>query len=441
MKVVSMLAAFVLFLGISKMGSQLSVAGAPSNSQSSGSYPAICDTADIQTITGKGGLLRPSSHGVTTLIQQRIGACKSAIERFIASLPKPPLAIAQNPPGLPKLPSPDPNPTPPSDCLAGSPGDTDVLRLYSTLTYCMKWINGKITPAQSSTPSPRPIAFHTPFPKSPDPWIKPVYVLALASDAPTSAQISLQLANNLRAPQMHPDVPLGQLAQPSKDIYSDRPVRYVVLAAPNWTLAQYQQQCFNDPSTSGAIVAVQPGTQSNAFNLIFSTSWTNTNLQLMVLNCEPTNTAYVNNAAYITWLSHVRNGRGAKSSISLAALLGVLSAILILHPSQSDTFTIAPPKKPIPPSTTYESQYTTTTNQGLGTAAAAGVAALTPLGSSNLGETPSIDSQTAGAVANVLPQLIDDLMWTCTRSKPGYTSFPQPQCEWFTYRPSEPPKP
>jgi hypothetical protein len=95
-----------------------------------------------------------------------------------------------------------------------------------------------------------------------------------------------------------------------RDIYSDQIVKYVVIAAPGWTLTQYQQQCFNDPSTGGALVAVQPSAENRTLNLFYSASTTVLNMQLMAIDCEPTNTSYLNNAAYITWLSHVRAGKG-----------------------------------------------------------------------------------------------------------------------------------
>ena len=238
---------------------------------------------------------------------------------------------------------------------------------------------------------------------------------------------------------MHPDVPVGQSALPVKDIYSNRVVRYAVVAAPTWNLAQYQQQCFNDPSTSGAIVAVQPGTQTSSFNLLFQASWTALNVQLMVLDCEPTNTAYINNAAYITWLSHVRTGTGRRYSFNLATALGLLGGYLALESARTTTSTVTKPHPTPVPGSSYESQYTIGNNQGSGAVGVVGVAALTPL--SALGQGPSTDAQTAGAMAKVLPRLIDDLMWTCTKDKPGYTSFPEPQCQWFTYRPLAPPLP
>jgi hypothetical protein len=61
--------------------------------------------------------------------------------------------------------------------------------------------------------------------------------------------------------------------------------------------------------------------------------------------------------------------------------------------------------------------------------------------STNIGQSPSPDGQAASAIGNVLPQLVDDLMWTCTAIRPGYSEFPEPQCAWFSYRPKKSPQP
>jgi len=318
---------------------------------------------------------------------------------------------------------------------------SDLPGLYNVLTYCVKWIAANVSSPAASTPTPRPIVFHTPLPGSQDPWAKPVYVLALASDPALSAQISLQLANNLRAPAMHPDVLYGETPPPSDDIYSARHVRYVVVAAPAWKLADFQQQCFSDPSTAGAIVAVQPGTQSSAVNaILFGISWTASNMQLMVLDCEPTSTTYLKNAAYITWLSHVRTGTGRRFNVSLTTLLGGLAVYFAFQHPETTTYNVRPPK-PLPsPGLSYEHQYMISNTAGSEATTAVGVASA--FGSQTLlGQSPSVDAQTAGAMAILIPRLIDDLMYTCTRPKPGESVFPQPQCFWFSYRPTARPRP
>jgi hypothetical protein len=72
---------------------------------------------------------------------------------------------------------------------------------------------------------------------------------------------------------------------------------------------------------------------------------------------------------------------------------------------------------------------------------AVGVAAA--LGSSAAaGESPSTDAQAAGAIAKLLPELMDDVMWVCRVHPPGETAFslPEPQCYWFSYRPASKPQ-
>lgn len=405
-------------------------------------FAAVCDTSDVIAMLGRTGPLGRSPAAGIALLQQRIGQCKSTINKFLAGLSAP-VIIARNPPGLPALPPPTPNPTFPTKCSSASPnsGDAnlDEAALYSTLTYCVKWIAAYAGSPASSTPTPQPLNFHTPPPGSGLPWQKAVYVLALASDANTAAQTSLQLANNLRSHAMHPDLPPGQSAPPQADLYSDRLVRYNIVAEPGWKLTDYQQACFNDPSTAGAIVALQPGSQSNAINaIVYGQSYSNVNMQLLVLDCEPTNTAYVNNAAYIVWLSHVRSGYGPRRYLNLSTLLGALAIALAFQSTKVTTYELGLPKH-LKHGTTYEENYTVTSAGSTETTAAVGVASA--FTSANIGQAPSPDGQITSAIESVLPELVDDLMWTCTYIRPGYTEFPQPQCAWFSYRPKKQPPP
>jgi hypothetical protein len=413
---------------------------------------APCSTTDLMAMLGKGGPLQLAGlSGIplqkarleaAKLIQARIAACKTVISQYIGGQSSAPI-IARNPPGLPPLPTPAAMTTPPPGCIVNEPGTKktsyDPMRLYSALSYCVNWIGSNVASPAASTPTPQPIGFHTPFSGSAQPWTKVIYVLALASDPGVAAQMSLQLANNLRAPGMHPELPQGAAPTPQPDIYSDRLVRYTVVAAPAWKLSDYQQQCFNDPSTAGAVVAVQPGAQSNAINaVIFSESYTNLNLQLMLLDCEPTNTAYVNNASYVMWLSHVRAGFGPRKYVNLSALLGALAIYFAFQSTTEKTFMYPPPSH-IAPGKPYETMYTLTSPGSTEATTALGVASA--FSSVNIGQSPSPDGQTASAIEAALPQLVDDLMWTCNTVRPGYSEFPEPQCAWFSYRPKNPPTP
>jgi hypothetical protein len=405
-------------------------------------FPAICDASDVPQILGRNGPLGRSPAAGNVLLQQRIGACKSTIAKFLASLSTP-VVIARNPPGLPPLQTPSPNPTFPIDCKSAlpDPNNADVSQagLYSTLTYCVKWIAKYAGASASSSPTPQPLGFHTPPPGSNLPWTKVVYVLSLAADANTAALTSLQLANNLRSPAMHPDLPEGIDPTPKPDLYSDRLVRYSVVAAPSWKLADYQQQCFNDPSTAGAIVALQPGSQSNAINaIVYGQSFTNVNMQLMVLDCAPTNTSYVNSAAYVVWLSHVRYGYGPRRYMNLSTLLGALAVALAFQSTTVKTYNIRRPES-IKHGETYERSYTVQSAGSSESTAAVGIASA--FSSANIGQSTSVDGQTASAIESVLPMLVNDLMWTCNFIRPGYNEFPQPQCAWFSLRPKKQPPP
>jgi hypothetical protein len=118
-------------------------------------------------------------------------------------------------------------------------------------------------------------------------------------------------------------------------------------------------------------------------------------------------------------------------------MLGILAGVLAVHPTRTTTYTVSTPN-PLPPGTTYESGYTSGTNQGVGVVAAAGVAGLTPLASTNVGQGPGGDAQLAGAMARVLPELLQDLLKPCKDGRWDPSALPftpiEPfatQCRWF----------
>jgi hypothetical protein len=74
--------------------------------------------------------------------------------------------------------------------------------------------------------------------------------------------------------------------------------------------------------------------------------------------------------------------------------------------------------------------------------AAAGVAGLTPLATTNIGQGTGVDAQTAGAMAKVLPNLLKDLLKPCKDGTFDQTTLPfvplEPfatQCRWFAKPP------
>jgi hypothetical protein len=403
-------------------------ADAPSATVGQAYPPGPCDASDVLALIGKDGALQKRKHAAA-VIQMRVAECKEIITKYLASLPAPrppapPFVTAV--PGLPSPPTPAPVPTIPAACEALS--TDDVVRAYSVLNFCSKWIAKNVAPpapGPASSATPPPLMFHGPVAGSSAPWNKIVYVFALASDAPTSAQIALQLASELKSRQLE--------RGPVPDLYAPNvAVKYKIVAQPAWTLALYQQQCFMDPSTAGAIVALQPSVQSASYNALFSASWTKVGLEAIVINCEPTNTAYVNNAAFITWVSDVHTQTGRRYSFALSSALAVLSAIVTLHPPRTTNYTTVPPS-PLPaPGTSYQTGYSTGLNQGAGLTAAAGVAALTPLASTNIGQGPGPDAQTAAAITKDVKVLIPDLLSPCTdRSSAQPSNLSATQCQWF----------
>lgn len=407
-------------------------------------YPqGPCDPSDVLGLIGKDGQLHSAPKHATLMINARIDECTVIIEKYIAALPtmapnSVPIITQKFYPSLPALTTPTPRPTSPPECKPFDRKQLPTLvQAYAVLDYCYGWISRYVSsPAPAPSPTPQPIVFHTPPAGATSVWRKNIYILALASDAPTSAQLSLQLTNELRT---------RYSSAAARDLYiAERSVEYGVIAEPTWTLSQFQQQCFSDSSTAGAIVATQPGSKSASWNALLGASWTAVGFQTLVLDCEPTNTSYVNNAAYITWVSQVNTATARRYSFSLASALAILESFLVFHPTHSDTYAVATPN-PLPsPPASYKTGYTTSSNQqGSGVIAAAGVAALTPLSQTSIGQGLSLDAQMAKAIqrdiiTHVLPDMFDHCKWDAQSSHPTTTMTSIPtlpsadQCKWFS---------
>lgn len=411
------------------------------------SYPdGPCDPSDIKDLLA-GPLKGAPTHGAF-MIAWRVHACQTLIAAYTGALPPLPPSIVKYPATLPTL---TPQPSPPRLCQPIASVDT--ARQYALLDYCYSWIARNIpSPAPAPSPTLPAIVFHTPGPieantapraSNVPEWTKAIYVLALATDAATSAQISLQLADDLRDCKFSitkRDCPHDTPRPYPTDLYAQRTVRYQVIAEPTWTLNQYQQQCFADPATEGAIVVLPPGIQNGSFNFLVSASWSAMTLQAIVLDCEPTNRSYTNNAAYITYITHVRTATGRRYSVSFSTLLAALSGYLAVHPAKEATYAISSPTPP--PGKFYESGYTTNVNSAA--AAAVGAAALTQLSTSNIGQgggpPGDVSAQVAVAMVQLLPNLLNDLMAPCPQHgiKSPYElawdpKLPYaPQCRWFS---------
>lgn len=385
-----------------------------------------CDTADVLNMIPAQFAHAPE-HAME-LMKARIQSCQDIITAYQKSVPTPATVITNANGLLPPSPLPTPNP-------ACSPLTTNVLlKEYAMLGYCVGWIAHNVPSASlPPTASPAPVIFHTPQPAAKGQtettrWQRAVYVMALAADAPTSAQISYEMVAEL-AIHVNPS--------PSPDPYTGWPVQYTLVPAPTWTISQYQQQCFSDPSTAGAIVAMQPSVDSAAWNYVLTGSWTEIGWQTMVLDCEPTNTAYVNNSSFITWVESTRPiSRGTRYSFSLSAALGIVSGFLAFHPARTLSYTTVAPAA-TPPGSTYQSGYSVTNNQYA--LAAAGAAFLSPQSSTNIGDVGGVDAQTAKAIKQVMPVVISDILMPCTATVQASTGtqYTPPgtrsvmQCVWL----------
>jgi hypothetical protein len=355
-----------------------------------------CDASDIELGMRRGGVLRDNPVETLSLVQKRLAECQRIVAFYAATHPA-------ATPSAPKItafavatPAPKLFPIVPTCAFTGSGGSdrksalTDAVTAFGVLSSCAQWIARYVSApaaAGAAAPTPPPTRLST-TPKT-GRIRKVVYILALASDALMSAQVSLQFAEELRK-QMITE------SDPQRFSYDQSSVVYVPVAAPTWTIAQYQQQCAADSSTGGAIVVMQPSTQSSSWNFIITGNWTAAGLQAMTLDCEPVNTAYTDNAAYITWFSTPQVNAGTRYGFSLSTALAVLAGLLALAPNKTVNYTTIPP--PLAPGSTYQSGYSTSKNQGLGQAAAIGVAALQPVSATTLLQGPGTDAQAAASI-------------------------------------------
>jgi len=407
---------------------------------------ASCDTADVLTMIQQKGYMEGAPQHAAALISGRIISCKRAIDAFASAIPSVPIVARYYvpPAGLPTaFPSPTPQFSAPMACTT-NPSSTDPMKLYSILGECVAFVKG--FPVAGPSPSPTPVSLHVinyvnnaGCQNQPSIWrncfpvTKIIFVLALASDAPTSAQLSLRLTNQLR-PHLDND-------GTARDPYTNTPAVYTALAEPTWTVAQYQQQCMNDSSTAGAVVILPPGTQTAGANFLLAIEgWTQVDLQIVVLDCEPTSVTFTNNVSYITWISNVKSSKGARWGFPLATALAVASTVAAFHPVHSTgtttNYSIATPS-PGPVGTPLKSSYNqsdmTTTNPNTALDIAA-TSILTPFASTTVGQVSSTDSQLAAATVGVIGNLLLEFEDPCTDPvQPDYrylVSYPT-QCFWL----------
>jgi hypothetical protein len=410
----------------------------PVNAAADGSIPpyaAPCDTAEVLSLIGDKGLMQRAPQHAVALISGRILTCRQLIAAYENGFPPPP-------PDIVKLVPPTPYPAlapkyaqPPADCAPRAvTTSTDPMKLYAILGQCAAYV--KAIPTPGASPTPPPIGYKMSPPVLGVPTTKVIYALALATDAPTSAQLSLRLANELKAHVLADGTAI--------DPFTTAFVTYKVVAQPTWTLTQYAQQCFNDPSTAGAIVVLPPGTQSAVANaLLLSWSWTTLDLQALVVNCEPTNLTFTNNAAFVTAVTNVRSRKGTRYGVPIASLLAVVSGITALRPvhqtGTTTTYAVAPPSASPAPGVETKTGETkadsTTTNQN-GNALIVASSALGQVASTVVGQVGATDAQTAAAAKSAIPEIVAELIDPCPKKKLNVSDYftVAAQCFWLVPR-------
>jgi len=379
-------------------------------------HPGVgpCDTIGVLTLISRDHIFQQWQRDLKKLINGRISTCRSVYEKYITSVPT---LASPLPPNPRQLPTPAPRPTMPPGCTNT---EGSVIELYARLAGCVAAVKDIPAPAASSTPTPLPF-------KLADRSSKTIFTIALAADAPTSAQLALKVASEL-----------NPMLKGTHDPFTDEAVDYVAVAAPTWTIAQYQQQCASDPATAGAVVVLPPGLQSGSYNaLVISRSWTATTVQVWGLTCQPTDVTNKARTSYVTWVSKVDESTGqGRFSFPLATALAVASGLAAFHPvhnlSTANTYSIATPAASPAPGTVIPTQIQTTNGTSTNTSNFIGLtaasAALAPLSSLSIGQASAVDAQTASAATNTIAAILGELNSTCPDQLGPNVA---PQCYWI----------
>jgi|GEM_PF-3045454 len=437
------LAAAPIHASKSKLKTHVPKSSSTVNIPVAGQWPqGPCDASDVITLIGKDGVLdlekqqRTLNRRASAMLAARIKGCRALIR---AALPSAPPRIVN----LAGIPTPSAQPTPLVGCT-GTPTDPDPVHEYAALLYCTNWI-AKNIPSPSPTPA---IAFRPPNCIGAAPGscgFKAVYVFAMATDAPTAAQVTLQLTRTLQTAKYDPPADCKSLNKPDdcnqvfRSAGSDPWIpsqrdNWMLVAVPGWGLQQYQQQCASDSDTAGAIVVMPPGSANWTINTLFATSRTRVTAQTLVADCEPANSAYTSTASYITWAGTVHEGVGEHVSLSVSTILAALTGYSALHPTQSQTYVRTTPV-PAPSPTLgpfIETQYTTNIVPGADLYAAAAVTALTQVSSANLGAQSSPDAQARAAMVSLAQDVVRELATSCAPSNRAQLT----QCAWINTPPS-----
>jgi len=172
----------------------------------------------------------------------------------------------------------------------------------------------------------------TPAPPAPSPafhFYKPViYVYAIATDAPTSARIEIEAAQQL--------VNARDAIQPSNFEKIGINGTYTVISAPtNWGISDLVNQCVNDPyATAGALVFFNVFSESiTASQLAISKSHYQLDADAALIEC--TNLGSMN----VIWTTNDRSGKDTSLNLTLFPLAAIGSAVQSFLTSHSHTTT------------------------------------------------------------------------------------------------------
>jgi hypothetical protein len=215
---------------------------------------------------------------------------------------------------------------------------------------------GVPTPRADAQVAPAPTA--APAVKTPDPTIRyardVVFTIALGTDPSTDARIAVALATRLKARAR------TDLGLPVKNAW--------IVPEGNWGLADYLQQCAQDPHTLGAFIVLPPssGVATNNWIVLLENTTTVT-FSIIVAQCDhsgsppvadgvagapPTSpTPRPGDNASVVWASDPATGKFGRSQIEIFPLAVLTSIYLAFAPQRTyqTTSTVAyPAPNPLP---------------------------------------------------------------------------------------------
>jgi len=168
-----------------------------------------------------------------------------------------------------------------------------------------------------------------------------VFAISLGTDTATGAKIATSFAQRLRDKSRLKDTRL-----PVHDAW--------IIPQGGWSLANYLQQCAEDPHTRGAFIVLPPSSAQAQLNwIVLLQNTTTTSFSVMIAVCDHTGPrlARLGDNSSVVWASDPTTGKYGRSQVEIFPLAILTSVYLAFAPQktyQTTTTVVYPTVAPIP---------------------------------------------------------------------------------------------